>query len=175
MKNVPASKTCASLPAARCRARFSTMPIAAPTPSRPSAPIVADLEAIKLRQRVLVDCRQARHLRPRILGEQVAAADRAGADRPAAACSTATAKSSPRARRRPPASRSRSRPCRSARSRTSPPRSTKPFWFQLYVMRDRGFIRDIDPARAEREMQRAGAHRRSPGARPAPPRHARTA
>ena len=33
--------------------------------------------------------------------------------------------------------------CRSARSRTSPRRSTKPFWFQLYVMKDRGFARSL--------------------------------
>ena len=43
----------------------------------------------------------------------------------------------------------------------------KPFWFQLYVMRDRGFITRADPARRGGQMQRADAHRRSPGARPA--------
>ena len=35
------------------------------------------------------------------------------------------------------------RPCRSARSRTSPARLEKPFWFQLYVMRDRGFAASL--------------------------------
>ena len=43
----------------------------------------------------------------------------------------------------------------------------KPFWFQLYVMRDRGFIKRTDPARRRREMQRADAYRRPSGARPA--------
>jgi len=38
--------------------------------------------------------------------------------------------------------RSRSRRCRSARSRTSP-NVEKPFWFQLYVMKDRGFIKEL--------------------------------
>ena len=47
----------------------------------------------------------------------------------------------------------------------------KPFWFQLYVIRDRGFSKDILGARGGGEMQRAGAHRRPAGARPAPPRH----
>ena len=47
----------------------------------------------------------------------------------------------------------------------------KPFWFQLYVIKDRGFSKDLLGARQGGEMQRAGAHRRSAGARPAPPRH----
>ena len=47
----------------------------------------------------------------------------------------------------------------------------KPFWFQLYVMKDRGFVRGADRARRRRQMQRARPHRRSAGPRPAPPRH----
>ena len=46
----------------------------------------------------------------------------------------------------------------------------KPFWFQLYVMKDRGFSSTLR-ARGGGQMQRAGAHRRPAGARPAPPRH----
>ena len=40
----------------------------------------------------------------------------------------------------------------------------KPFWFQLYVMKDRGFIRALIERRGGGQMQRAGAHRRSAGA-----------
>jgi L-lactate dehydrogenase (cytochrome) len=40
----------------------------------------------------------------------------------------------------------------------------QPFWFQLYVMRDRGFMREL--------LQRADAHRRPAGAGPAPLRRA---
>ena len=47
----------------------------------------------------------------------------------------------------------------------------KPFWFQLYVMKDRGFIRALDRARQGGQMQRAGAHRRSANSRPAPSRY----
>jgi len=42
-----------------------------------------------------------------------------------------------------PAFRSRCRPCRWPRSSTSPRRPAKPFWFQLYVIRDRGFSRAL--------------------------------
>ena len=47
----------------------------------------------------------------------------------------------------------------------------KPFWFQLYVVRDRGFVRELIE-RARQPMQRADAHRRSAGVRPAPLRYA---
>ena len=47
----------------------------------------------------------------------------------------------------------------------------KPFWFQLYVMKDRGFVARADRARDRGQMQRAGAHRRSAGDRPAPSRY----
>ena len=47
----------------------------------------------------------------------------------------------------------------------------KPFWFQLYVIHDRGFSKDILERAISGEMQRAGAHRRSAGARPAPQGH----
>ena len=70
-------------------------------------------------------------------------AARARADRALPACSTPTARSSPAAPRTRPASSTRSPPCRSARSRTSPRRCSKPFWFQLYVMRDRGFVKAL--------------------------------
>ena len=44
----------------------------------------------------------------------------------------------------------------------------KPFWFQLYVMKDRGFVQIADRARGGRQVQRAGADHRPAGARPAP-------
>ena len=47
----------------------------------------------------------------------------------------------------------------------------KPFWFQLYVMRDRGFIKDLIARAKECEMLGAGAHRRPADPRPAPSRH----
>ena len=80
--------------------------------------------------------------------------------------------------------------CRAAQAQAFPTRSStmsicsiedvaaevdKPFWFQLYVMKDRGFVRVADRARHRRQMQRAGADRRPAGAWPAPCRHAGTA
>ena len=47
----------------------------------------------------------------------------------------------------------------------------KPFWFQLYVMKDRGFIKELVQRAIGGEVQRARAHRRSPGDRPAPRRY----
>ena len=47
----------------------------------------------------------------------------------------------------------------------------KPFWFQLYVIKDRGFSKDILERARGGQMRHAGAHRRPAGARPAPPRH----
>ena len=47
----------------------------------------------------------------------------------------------------------------------------KPFWFQLYVMKDRGFIKALIERADRREMQRAGADGRSAGDRPASPGH----
>ena len=35
----------------------------------------------------------------------------------------------------------------------------RPFWFQLYVMRDRGFVRGLDRARDRGEVQRARRRR----------------
>ena len=46
----------------------------------------------------------------------------------------------------------------------------KPFWFQLYVIKDRGFSKDILERAIAGQMRYAGAHRRPAGARPAPPR-----
>ena len=144
---------------------------AAPMPRRRCAPTAPISQRIKLRQRVLVDVSRAQHLRTTILGEPACAAARAGADR--ALRHAARRRRNPRLPRGAGgrAFRSRSRPCRSARSRTWPRRSTKPFWFQLYVMKDRGFVARADRARRGRQMQRAGAHRRSAGAGPAPSRH----
>ena len=76
----------------------------------------------------------------------------ARADRPAPACSTPTARSSPRA---PP----RSSACPFTLSTMSicsiedvAANTTKPFWFQLYVMRDRDFIEPPDRPRQGGEL-----------------------
>ncbi len=147
----------ADRPAARCRAPSSTMPRPAPIRRRRCAPIAHDLERIKLRQRVLVDVSQARphHHHPRREG---CAAARARADR--ALRHAARRRRDPRLPRGAGGRHSvhalhhvdlldRGRGAR---------RSSKPFWFQLYVMRDRGFIKRADRARRGGEVQRAGAH-----------------
>ena len=43
----------------------------------------------------------------------------------------------------------------------------QPFWFQLYVMRDRGFVRDMIARAARREVQRADGDDGPEHARPA--------
>ena len=47
----------------------------------------------------------------------------------------------------------------------------KPFWFQLYVMKDRGFIKALIERAIAAKCSRAGADRRSAGDRPAPSGH----
>ena len=81
-----------------------------------------DLQQIKLRQRILVDVSK-RDLKTDILGEpsRCRSLSRRSA---CSACSMATARSTPAARRRRPAFPSRRARCRSARSRTSRPLST---------------------------------------------------
>ena len=129
-----------------------------------------DMQEIKFRQRILVDVSK-RDIATTILGEPSTMPLIARARRACSACSTPTARSTPAAPRRPPASRSRSRRCRSARSRTSPPMSTKPFWFQLYVMRDRGFIKALIERAIAAKCSRAGADGRPADDRPAPQGH----
>ena len=85
----------------------------------------------------------ARSLATTILGEKVAAPLALAPDRAVAACSTATARSWPRARPRRPASRSRSPPCRSARSRTSPRRPASRSGSSSTSCSDRGFIQGL--------------------------------
>ena len=102
----------------------------------------ADLEAIKLRQRVLVDVSE-RSLATTIIGQKVSGAVCAGADRAVRHAARRRRNPRPRRRRKRPVFRSRCRPCRSARSSRWRRRPSKPFWFQLYVIRDRGFSRDI--------------------------------
>ena len=68
-----------------------------------------------------------------------AAAD-PGAGRPVPACSTATAKFTPAAPRRPRAFRSRCSTMSICSIEDVAAAVDKPFWFQLYVMKDRGFI-----------------------------------
>ena len=102
----------------------------------------SDLEAIKLRQRVLVDVSE-RSLETTVLGKKLAA--------PLILAPIGLLRHAAWRRRNPcrrmppmpPAFRSRCRPCRSARSSTSPQATGKPFWFQLYVIRDRGFSKAL--------------------------------
>ena len=109
--------------AARCRARSSTMPRPAPIARRRCAPTAPTSSASSCASACWSTSSQ-RSTATTILGEPARAAAGAWRRSGCAACSTATARSWPAARRRRPASRSRSRPCRSARSRTSPRRST---------------------------------------------------
>src|SRR5215813_5154073 len=117
-----------------------------------------DLERIKLRQRVLVDVSQ-RDLTTTIMGEKVALPL---ALAPIGLCGMQYGDGEILA-------------CRAAQAAGIPfTLSTmsicsiedvaqavdKPFWFQLYVMKDRGFIRAL--------IQRANAHRGPSGARPTP-------
>ncbi len=103
----------------------------------------ADFEQLKLRQRILVINMDKRSTATTILGETGAGAARARPDR--ARRHDAWRRRDPglAAPRRQPASCTRCRPCRSTRSRTVAYAVDKPFWFQLYVMRDRGFIREL--------------------------------
>jgi L-lactate dehydrogenase (cytochrome) len=60
-----------------------------------------------------------------------------------AACNRRMARSRPRARRRSSACPSRCRPCRSVRSRTWRANTTKPFWFQVYTLKDDDFMKRL--------------------------------
>ena len=129
----------------------------------------ADLEAIKLRQRILVDV-SARSTATTILGEPaslplvlapVGLCGMQHGDGEILACRAAQAAGIP-------FTLSTMSICSIEDVAAA---VDKPFWFQLYVMRDRGFIRELVDARGRGQMQRAGAHRRPAGARPAPPRH----
>ena len=51
----------------------------------------------------------------------------------------------------------------------------KPFWFQLYVIKDRGFSKDCSARAKAAKCNALVLTVDSAGARPAPPRHARTA
>ena len=128
--------------AARCRAPSSTTPTPAPIREETLRANRADLERIKLRQRVLVDVSERRPATT-ILGEQVAAAARSLA--PIGLCGMQHGDGEILA-------------CRAAQAAGIPfTLSTmsicsiedvaeavgKPFWFQLYVMRDRGFSKAL--------------------------------
>ena len=126
----------------------------------------ADLERIKLRQRVLVDVSQ-RDLGTTIVGEPVplplalAPIGLAGmqhGDGEILACRAAQAAGIPY-------TLSTMSICSIEDVAGA---VDKPFWFQLYVMKDRGFVQIADRARRGGQMQRAGADHRSAGARPAP-------
>ena len=100
----------------------------------------ADLEAIKFRQRILVDISK-RDTSTTILGETLAAAD-PGAGR------TIGHAAQRRRNRRLPRGAGRRHPVHAQHDvdlldRGRRRRVDKPFWFQLYVMKDRGFIKAL--------------------------------
>ena len=141
MKNVTCIDDLRSSPAAGCRAPSSITPTAAPITRRRCAPTATDLEAIKLRQRVLVDVSE-RSLATTIVGQKVSApmvlapiglcgmqhgngeilcaqaANDAGIPFTLSTMSICSIEDVAEATR-------------------------KPFWFQLYVIRDRGFSKDM--------------------------------
>ena len=103
----------------------------------------ADLERIKLRQRVLVDVSQrdlAHHHRRRAGAAAARRSAPVGAHRHAA---PRRRDRSPAAPRRRPAFRSRSRTMSICSIEDVAEAVDKPFWFQLYVMKDRGFVKSL--------------------------------
>ena len=101
----------------------------------------ADMERVKLRQRVLVNV-DKRDLSTTIVGQK---ASLPIALAPIGLCGMQHGDGeilAAEAAQTKPASRSACRRCRSARwSRWR--RRPRPFWFQVYVIRDRGFIADL--------------------------------
>ena len=106
------------------------------------APTAPTCEAIKLRQRVLVDVSE-RSLATTIIGQKIASPLIAGADRPHR--HAARRRRNPgRAARRNAAGIPYTLSTMSICSIEDVAEATgKPFWFQLYVIRDRGFSKDI--------------------------------
>ena len=165
--HAPASRTCGRSPGARCRRCSSTTPRPAPTRRRRCAPTAPTSSASSCASACWSTSsqRDLAHHHPRRAG---AAAARARRRSGSAACSTATARSSPAARRRRPGIPYTLSTMSICSIEDVAAAVDKPFWFQLYVMQDRGFVQVADRARRGGEMQRAGADRRSAGARPAP-------
>ena len=131
---------------------------------------VDDLQAIKFRQRILVDVsrRDLCDHHPR-RARRDAADPGAGRARPA--CSTATAKSTPAARRRPRAFPTRLSTMSICSIEDVADNVDKPFWFQLYVMKDRGFIKALIERAIAAKCSALVLDRRSAGDRAASCRH----
>jgi isopentenyl diphosphate isomerase/L-lactate dehydrogenase-like FMN-dependent dehydrogenase len=131
----------------------------------------ADFERIKLRQRVLIDVSN-RSTRSTILGDSVslplalAPVGLCGMlhrDGEILACRAAQAAGIPF--------------CLSTMSVCSiedvAAAVKEPFWFQMFLMKDRGFVRSLVERAGGCKMQRARCHARSAGDRPAPSRPAK--
>ena len=54
---------------------------------------------------------------------------------------------------------------RSAPARSTKSRARRRLWFQLYIVKDRGFVSDMIARAKEARLRRAAAHRRPAGAR----------
>ena len=164
------SPTCAASPGGACRAACSTTSTAAPRTSarwpRTRRPSPHRLPAAGAARR--------RRGRPVDDAARPAAADpaRARADRLHPHRRSRRASSPSPAPRRAPACRTRSRRSAPGRSRRSPRSATAAKWFQVYVWRDRGLVKEMIDRAAARRLRGAGAHRRHRGASAARARRA---
>ena len=124
---------------------------------------VADFHAIRLRQRVMRDVSNV-DASTTIAGERVAMPlvlapiGMAGMMARRGECQAVRA-------RTPPACRSRCRPSASARCEEVHAAASRPFWFQLYMMKDRGGGEGASRPRSGPGMRRPRLHRRSRGYR----------
>ena len=117
-----------------------------------------ELDAIRFRQRVLVDTIGRIDGRPSCSGETAVDAGRDRADRAHRPGPWRRRDAGGARRRSRRHSSARSRPCRSARSRTCAGATKQPFWFQLYVFRDRGFCEEmIERAHATPAVRRCSS------------------
>ena len=148
----------------------STTSTAAPTPRTTLAANVADLQALNLRQRVLRDVSKLSMATRAVRPEPVHAGG-AGAGGPGRHVRPARRGARRPGRPRRPACRSPSPPSASAPSRRWPAAAAPP-WFQLYMIRDRGFMAELLARGARRRLPGAGVHRRPAGARRPLPRRA---
>ncbi len=133
--------TCARWPESACRARSSITATAAPTASRTLRDNRSALEAIRLRQRVMIDV-DRRSLESTIVGQPVALplalapTGLTGLTRGSGEILAARAAAAAGI----PFCLSTMSICSIEQVRAAVP---APFWFQIYVMRDRGFTRSL--------------------------------
>ena len=124
---------------------------------------VADLRAVALRQRVLRDVSDDRSFDGAVR-ESLGDAGRPRPGRPVRAVCPAR-RSAGRARGRRGACAVHLVDCSSACPIGEVARSGAPFWFQLYIVKDRGFVARHDRAGARGRLRRLAADRRSCRAR----------